>query len=702
MALLTRDRSSNGNSRSQEGTDDYAITAAGEQVTPGVVRSKWDVVKRTLIRERREFAVNQAFYLDEQWVRWDKAKDTVARVEFKDNDRVRLTVNRIRPNLTTLLAKLTGRPLRWEVLPDAPDDALVLGARTAEQVLSSAHDSQRWEHVRRAALLSSYLGGTSGVAVEWDTSKGVDLGVHTEEGRKVATGDIKLTSLNISEFGLQPGVRTPDDADWWIRALALPPAQVQDTYDLDWLPQADASAEQSMILLYDTSWRPFSDRCLVLSYFERPTKRNPSGLVGTCVGDRWVDGPHDWPFEFKDHLNVTVFRQTEVIGRWTGDTILSSVRPVQIAYNMGKSNLAEHMKKAGNARLAVPAGSSSMFDNLTDEPGEIIEYNQVLGEAKYISPPNLPQWMLDTLHDLEGNIDQIMGVTNAMTAGAGTDPYAGMSGIAYAQVAERNDTPLGLVAWDQANGWGDIGSQVLQVYAKMAKEPRRATGPGAGGTASSVKWDGKALQGQTRAQVPVDLVLPHSRIAQQSFAKEMFDASGGTMKLSTFAQLADLPNSEQMIEALDADVAKTERCMHLLAQGRVPIPAMFDDHAKAIAEGNRFRKSATYEQLPDDRRQHVDDWMQAHENMQAQQLGEQQQRAAVHPDLASVAQADEPPASSVPADAVEQQQAQAGAVPGGVGGGMPAGGQPVPIPGAPVDGSSVPGAPPAPPPLGGM
>ncbi len=672
----------------------------GDQVAvdPAIVRSKWDVIKRVQIKERREFWINQAFLLDEQYIRYDKFRDTVARVEFRDPDRLRLTVNRIRPNLTTLMAKLTGRPLRWDVLPDAPDDALVLGARMAEQVLASAHDEQRWEHIRRHALQSCYLGGTNGISVEWDSGAGVDLGVATEEGRKVATGDTTLTSLNITEFGLQPGVRTPDEANWWVRALALPPSQVQDTYDLEWLPEPDASSEQTLVLLYDSSWRPFADRCLVLTYFERPTKRNRRGLVGTTVNGEWVDGPHDWPFPFKDRLNLAVFRQTHVIGRWSGDTLLASVRPAQIAYNLAMSNIAEHMKKCGNARLMVPAGSSSMWDSITDDPGEVVEYNHALGDAEYLAPPALPQWMLEHPRNLESIIDQIMGVSNAMATGAQTDETAGMSGIALAQMAERNDTPLGWMAWDQANGWGEIGHMVLECYAHMATEPRKAVTPGPQGAASMLAWDGKALRGQTRASIPVDLVLPHSRIAQQTFAKEMFEASGGSMGLTTFASIADLPNAEQLIEAVDADVAKTQRAMHQLSQGRVPIPAMFDDHAKCIAEGNRYRKSADYEQLADEIRTHVDQWMQAHENMQATQLGQQHVRAAIHPDLATVAQANEPPASGVPADAAEQAAA-AGQVPG------PAGPPPVPAgPGQPLPGPTppMPGPAPGPMPPGGV
>ncbi len=663
---------------SQSGSDDYSVSAIGADVDPSIVKSKWDVIKRVQIRERREFWINQAFLLDEQYIRYDKFRDTVARVEFRDPDRLRLTVNRLRPNLNTLMAKLTSRPLRWDVLPDAPDDALVLGARLAEEVLSSTHDKQRWEHLRRYGLQSMYLGGTNGCCVEWDTSAGVDLGVQTELGRQVATGDVRLTSLNITEFGLQPGVRNVDEATWWVRALAVPPTQVRDTYDLDWLPEPDASSEQTLVLLYDSSWRPFADRSLVLTYFERPTRKNPQGLVGTVCNGEWIDGPYDWPFPFKDRLNLAVFRQTQVIGRWSGDTVLASVRPIQIAYNLAKSNIAEHMKKAGNARLAVPAGSSSMFDALTDEPGEIFEYNQQLGKAEYLSPPNLPQWMLDHIHDLEANIDQIMGVSNAMQSGQASSTEMGMSGIAMAQQSEKADTPLGWVAWEMAQGWSEVGSMVLECYASLAKEKRKAVTAGPAGSSVMREWNGKALQGQCNAKVPVDLILPHSRVAQQAFAKEMMDASGGSMSLTTFAQIADLPNSEQLVEAVDADVAKTQRKMHEIAMGRNPVPELWDDHGKAIAEANRFRKSATYERLPDDRKQIVGDWVKAHEAMQAHQIAGQHQLAAVHPDLAAAPQADEPPGSGVPVDAVEAQALARGAVPGPPSQPIQGGGEPMP------------------------
>jgi hypothetical protein len=42
----------------------------------------------------------------------------------------------------------------------------------------------------------------------------------------------------------------------------------------------------------------------VLTYYERPCKARPDGAIVTVVNDKIVDGPHPWPFPFKDRLNM--------------------------------------------------------------------------------------------------------------------------------------------------------------------------------------------------------------------------------------------------------------------------------------------------------------------------------------------------------------------------------------------------------------
>jgi hypothetical protein len=109
-----------------------------------------------------------------------------------------------------------------------------------------------------------------------------------------------------------------------------------------------------------------------------------------------------------------------------------------------------------------------------------------------------------------------------------------------------------------------------------------------------------------------------------------------------FTRIADLPDQDNLLDAIDADKAKAQRCMRDLAVGRIPVPRDFDDHAKSIEVGNKFRKTLRYESLPEEFQSNVDMWIQAHETMAAEEAGQQVAQMNVNPALAAAAQGSEP------------------------------------------------------------
>ena len=126
-----------------------------------------------------------------------------------------------------------------------------------------------------------WCGGAGAICVDWDQTVGEPIGQNPQTGEMILAGGTKLTSLSIHEFAVEPGTRNAEKGRWWIRGLALPPAEVQETYNLEDLPKADARA-------IDSVWRSSEGEratnvplTRVYVYYERPNGRSDRDQVDT-------------------------------------------------------------------------------------------------------------------------------------------------------------------------------------------------------------------------------------------------------------------------------------------------------------------------------------------------------------------------------------------------------------------------------------
>lgn len=639
----------------------------GESIATWIV-DQWGRGDLVLARERRDYWLNLAFIEGEQWVYWHPTSRTVAEFPRPNVDRVRLTMNRMQPNLINLLAKLTKRTLQFEVPASDADDAALGGARLAEHLLEASRNDCQWEHVRLDALNAAFLGGTSAVCVEWDPNSGDQLGVDEETDQPVNEGNVQLSALSMPEFTLEPGTRTWQDARWFIMCKVMPPGQVREHYSLDVMPEGDAQAGTGPLqrqLWADRGYAANVDLTMVFTYYERPTGKNKQGRWVVVVNGKPVlDKP--WPFPF-DTLNIYPFRQIRIPKRWTGHTLLNDARGIQVAYNHARSMLAEHMKLAGNARLAIPDGSGVDATDLSDLPGEIINYDGMSGAPpQWLNPPNIPRWLIDQANQLRSELDDVMTVHDISR---GVAPGDRNSGLALSVLAEKDETPMGLMAHDQSEGWGYIGSLTLKLWEAKVPEYRSTTVQADSQLPLSQEWTGKMLHGQTRVVVPLENVMPQSRAATQAwilniaqqFPQALQGLAGSPAKL---AKLLDMPGAGSFGEMADADAAQAQRENMLMEAGQIPslgdkpFPMPFDDHAVHIAEHNRFRKTKAYMYAPARTQQIFDHHVLAHENLALKDMQGQVKMNAALPGSGGLPQANEPPGSQVPSDHAEQAASQ--------------------------------------------
>lgn len=633
------------------------------------IQQKWRDCADDLGKVRRDYWLNLAYYLGEQWIWWDRSRRIVQQLPQQYSPlgpgRARITVNRIAPNVGSVLGRLLKNELAFEVLPSGVTDDVTGGARRGERVLTAYHRVQDWEQLRFDEVLSAVLGGTSATSLDWDGRAGQRISVDNQTGNVVGTGDVIARSLNITEFGVEPKVRNLADARWWVQGLALPPKTVQSMYGLNWCPKPDTGTLLSPLqhkMLSDSGRGSGEHLCLVLAYYERPNKETPKGKYAVVVNGVTIENK-PWPFPFQE-LNLEIYRQRKVPAQWVGSTYVNDAIPIQFSYNHARSVIAEHMKLSGNARLIAPYGAFEE-DALTDDPGSILWWSPDLGGAapQYLSPPNLPRWMLEEAANLKAELDDVMFVHDT-SRGIGFDRA---SGQALAVLGEKDDGPLSWMVFEQKRGWSSFGKKVLQVLGEKSVETRRLTIPAAPGIPETIEWNGAMLREQYDVQVPLDAVAPRTHAAQQAYAKDLWDRQIITDPRQ-YARMVGL-QPEDFAELLSADATSAQRENLRMIVGYPEIPADFEDHAIHIAEHNRLRKSDAYKYAEPEIKKLIDDHLAFHENLAAEEVMKQSMRAAADPALAAAPQASAPPGSQIPATALEQQAAMARQMQGGAGGG---------------------------------
>lgn len=610
-------------------SDVYSYPAAREDapLTPATVREKWDRSLRANRLEREQAAVNQMFLRNKHWVYWNRASGRLEELP-REPSRVRATVPRIGPDSRRIIAKLLRRPLQFDVPPTSPDDAASRASRTAEAALVEAQRTQSWEELRHDHANTAWSDGVAGICVEWDWRVGTPLGVD-QQGRVHGTGDVRLTVVSIHEIACEPGTRDLQHALWWIRGIAVPPSEVKRMYGLAKEPLADAKA-------VDTIWRVIDGESLtnipltmVLTYYQRPEGTEP-GLVMTVVGGEVVD-QGEWPFPFNDRLNLAVATIEPIHGRWYGHTPVSDAVPVQAMLNASWSSIVEHMKLAGNARCWVPMGAVDDLEDLTDTPGEYVEYNPINGlKPSWEAAPVMPDWWIRQPEMLGDAMDDILGQHDVSR---GTSPTGIESGVALSILSEADDTPVGAVAVSLGNCWARAASMVLELWQANVAETRQAM-VRTGGVPEPVRWSGKDLAGQTTVVVPTDSVMPRSRAAQAAYALQLYDRKILQTPVE-LAKVADLPDQDDLLAGIDPDTARAQRENYWLAIGVPRTVDVIDDHQNHLKLHRDFMRSERYENLAPEVQMLVKQHSAAHELYAAQQGAQQVQAVGVSP-LASM------------------------------------------------------------------
>lgn len=617
--------------------------------TAAEVKKRWEECTDDLLENRRNFVLNDAFHHGDQWLKWNNNSASAEILDFfPDAPKTRATVNKLKPRTTGFMARLLRTPLSFEPRANGIDSSAIKQAKLERQVLTVSSHRRDWEQVRRDEVFYALLGGVSAVAIEadWDMA---DEPVQDGDGQWVTLPErpaVKASALSVLEFGIEPGSRATKDARWWIRGTTLTPKQVKerypDAYPTDSDPEADGNAAllpmHSALLGQRTRGSIKTKVCQVLVYYERPTKVSP-GCVLHVVGGRVVQ-QHDWPFPFKDRLNVVTYRQADLPSTWKGDTFLNDARQIQVTINQLYTSIKGHIGKADNARMLLPHGAVlDGDDDMSGEAAEKVYYDSNVGEPHWMLAPQIPRWLREHIDELIGDLDDTF---SSYAAARGQQVGDRNSGLALSILAEKADTPLGMMAGDQQRGWQTTAELVLMTergLLELADEYKvGGVDPQTGETIpmqvtdyianrstptqhpEQVTWTAKDLSKRPVVYVPLDSVMPTSQAAVQDMmlklaANPVFGPMFAQLGPSQLAAMLQVPDPFAFTQVANPWVqeAQTENQRMIAGAGEEEVKIqVWQDHDVHLVEHNRTRAAAEYRDADPEIQQFIDWHCDAH------------------------------------------------------------------------------------------
>lgn len=490
------------------------------------------------------------------------SQDTVTRVNGggKPAHRIRNRYNEIRPIVEERISAATQRVPSYDVSPSTTDPGDVSGARLAEKVAVYGYDQWRLRQATLKVVKLAIAGGGAGYMMPYfDPNVGPFSRIQSEDGERfVGQGDVRLKVMSGNECYGEPGVSW-EDSRWFVIEQARPLDEVMARPGyLGGKLTPDASVSDV------PTDKPTDNMVMVTDYFERPSAKNPDGLMLCIAGGKVIAQPDKYPLSDSRGvvLDEPCIHRLVYTHDPTTDQDLGLVwqlidyqRTIQDCQN----KLLEWKNRTLNPQMIAPEGS--LVSRPDDVPGSVKYYRPVGGaKPEWETPPPVPQALFQILEETRQAMRDVAGFK---------DINAG-SNVAASTVSQVNE--FATARWQSFMGdLAEFHSRVMRhcllLVARYYTEPRLLAIKGRFGPELVSDFRGSQLEGQAHVTVlPGSLEYKtRGQITQQVLAfadrqwvspqQAMAAINGGT--------------AEKLIESYELDVARANRIIQKIRDGSV-------------------------------------------------------------------------------------------------------------------------------------
>ena len=589
--------------------------------------------------------------------------------------RGRLRVNKILSRSQNRMSRLCKNPPKYDVRPNSNDAEDKDSARLGLEVINNIWDKQMVNKKRLDLTMWFQQCGYAFIKTCWDTNIGKPM-LNPETGEMEPEGDVRIEIVSPFEVYVDPLAKSMEEVRWLVHAKVRKLDYFRETYELGYLVKEESAWLTS--IQYEMRINNLSQQgggeggntqaqmknaAIELTYYEMPTKNHPNGrqcvtACGVLLEDK------DLPI---GEIPFAKFDDVLIAGKFQSESVITHARPIQDQFNRLITKRAEWTNRLLAGKFSAPRGHGINSEALTDQSGEVIEWNinpgaPNGGRPDYMQIPSIPQYAYVEEERLETMLDDIFGINEISR---GQLPAAGIPAIGMSFLQEQDETRIGVVTENNEYSYAITASHILKYVGKYYIMPRMLKVAGDSLAYTVKEFTGKDLRDNFDVICIRGSTIPNSKTLkrqelinayQQGFFGDPQD-SKVRMKLLKMLEYGDIAEAWED-QALDERQAKDQ--IEMIERGEIPPRNEFDNHEWHLIAKNRFRKSDKYKVLDEVKKnilmQDLEYHIAALTDIANPQLKQDQEMAGHLQDVAS-----EIPDQLSPQDevAAEEQQAQA-------------------------------------------
>ena len=330
----------------------------------------------------------------------------------------------------------------------------------------------------------------------------------------------------------------------------------------------------------------------VITYFEKPSRHRPYGLMAIVIGDEHLVYYGNLPYGSIPIIQTVCH---EVPGQFFGKSVIEDLIPYQRTYNGCINSIHEYIKRIPLGNYIAEEGSFDIdeYGEHGLEPGAILWYHA--GATPPIPVPigQLPAEIMNERYNLKNDMEYVAGVSQLMVTG--NTPSGVTSGTAISNLMEIDNTRLSLTGDHLRNSIKKLSILWLEIYKIYANTHRIVKYVGTNNIGKALVWSNEDIN-----SYDVDYITENELLMSEEMQKQRFfdafnmglftDADGRipekvklmALEFMKIGNYTDIMN----INSLQIQAAQRENVF--FEEGVIPKVSEFDEHEIHIEEHLRY------------------------------------------------------------------------------------------------------------------
>ena len=544
--------------------------------------------------------MNLAMYFSKQWVVWQRTTQGNSRLidPATPRNRVRLISNRIKPIVRDEMVKLIKEEPEFFVVPNTTDQKDIAAARVGESIAEYCLNSFDFKRIRRQATFWALICGTSFIKV---TCPGDNENLLYERN---TAHHIWVRNLEDEDLQSQPYV---------MHCRGVSRDIVESTYKVKLGPDIEAKNNaqeqrflQSLGIKNTNVDNTEASMVYLKEIWVKPCRRYKNGAFLVMANDKIIyrysadkdeldengePRPKGDSFPYLHGLFPWAKIDHTASGRFYGTSTIEDIVPLQKEYNKTRSQIIESKNRMAKPQMTYTKGAVDV-NKVTSEVGLWIPVQPGFDAPKPVEIQPLPQYVLEELERIKGDMDEIAG-RNEISRGSVPTGIEAASAIAY--LSEQNDSKIYNTVASIEEAVTSIGRQTLSLVQEFWDQEKITAVVSKNNAFESMLFTTSALNDNFDLRIEAGSMAPKSRAAQQAFITDLMKT--GLLPPEKGLRYLHMSDTNRLYDELQADAKQAQRENWKMAQGQELNVNMYDNDATHIYEHELYMKSQEFEGL---------------------------------------------------------------------------------------------------------